>query len=196
MSLKMKKFYKKVTELNIPVFVHAALRPVGSEYMEDYALSETLGRGFGLALAITRFLARGILLDYPELKIVFAHLGGALPALKARMAASIFNYPPMDEARSPNAELVSKEVEKRFPELFDMIYFDTAGARGGSIQNLQNALTFYKPERIVFATDYPAEVRSEKTLKNFVDGIKNMRLDQRKKELILGGTAQKLLGIP
>ena len=67
-------FYKKVADLDIPIFVHPGF-PAGADQMEDYGLISTVGFEFDLILAQTRLIYGGVLEDFPTLNFIFSHLG-------------------------------------------------------------------------------------------------------------------------
>ena len=55
----------------------------------------------------------------------------------------------------------------------ERLIFDTAGF-AGDVRSVRTALVELPPERIVFATDYPQEIRDRSKVKAFVDGIREM----------------------
>jgi aminocarboxymuconate-semialdehyde decarboxylase len=81
-SPKLYRLYEKVCELDVPVFVHPALVPIGYELLQDYDLPRVLGREVDLTVATTRLIAGGILDRFPRLKLVIAHFGGGIAAVK------------------------------------------------------------------------------------------------------------------
>ena len=50
-------FYEKVCELDVPVFVHPALVPIGDDLLQDYDLPRVLGREVDLTVATTRLIS-------------------------------------------------------------------------------------------------------------------------------------------
>jgi aminocarboxymuconate-semialdehyde decarboxylase len=75
-----------------------------------------------------------------------------------------------------------------------------AGFEGGAVA-LNCALEGIRPERLLFASDYPQDFTGVNTdtgkgmsaLKNYIDTIRRLPLNDVDKEDILGGTAAKLL---
>jgi predicted TIM-barrel fold metal-dependent hydrolase len=179
-------FYDVVTRLQIPIFVHPALAPKGYDLLKDYQLSVILTREFDLGVAVTRLIAGGVLERYPELEFVIAHFGGGLAGYKERIARSSYRF----------------KLPRSFGDYFERLYFDMAGFEGSPIA-LRCAMEGIRPERMVFATDYPQNFNNDdpKTGKN-VDGIReyiaeiqSLPLDARVKNDMLGGTAARLLKI-
>lgn len=177
-------FYDLVNKLRVPIFVHPALGPKGYSLMLDYMLPVILTREFDLGVAVTRLIAGGVLERYPDLQFVFAHFGGGLAGYKERISRSSYRF----------------KLPKHFDDYFDMLYFDMAGFEGSPIA-LCCALEVIKPERLVFATDYPQNFNASdpKQGKNadgmieYVAHIRNLPLAASLKDAMLGSTAAKLL---
>jgi predicted TIM-barrel fold metal-dependent hydrolase len=70
--------------------------------------------------------------------------------------------------------------------------FDTAGF-AGAISSVKTALVEIPSARIVFATDYPQEIRAREAVRDFVRDIKALGKDG---EAILSGNVGKLLKAP
>jgi predicted TIM-barrel fold metal-dependent hydrolase len=181
---EFKPFYDAVTRLQIPIFVHPALAPKGYELLKDYQLSVILTREFDLGVAVTRLIAGKVLERYPELSFVISHFGGGLAGYKERIARSAYRF----------------KLPKSFGDYFDRLYFDMAGFEGSPIA-LRCAMEGIRPERMVFATDYPQNFNNNdpKVGKN-VDGIReyiaeiqSLSLGAKTKNDMLGGTAARLL---
>jgi aminocarboxymuconate-semialdehyde decarboxylase len=77
-------FFQLVSDLDVPVFVHPPKFTIGNEKMEIFRLPEMLGRPFDTTLSLTRFIFTGGFERFPKLKLVCAHVGGALPMLPGR----------------------------------------------------------------------------------------------------------------
>jgi predicted TIM-barrel fold metal-dependent hydrolase len=75
-----------------------------------------------------------------------------------------------------------------------------AGFEGG-LAALQCALQGIKPERLIFASDYPQDFTGVNTdtgkgmteLRNYVDAIRKLPIEADNLERMLGGTAAELL---
>jgi predicted TIM-barrel fold metal-dependent hydrolase len=177
-------FYELMSRLGVPIFVHPALSPKGYSLMQDYMLPVILTREFDLGVAITRLIAGGLVEQFPDLRFVFAHFGGGLAGYKERISRSSYRF----------------KLPRSFDDYFDRLYFDMAGFEGSPIA-LRCALEGIKPERLVFATDYPQNFnnsdpkqgKSVDGVKEYIDEIRRLPLDEKVKEGMLGGTAARLL---
>ena len=182
---KLYDLYEKICELDVPIFVHPALAPVGYDLLQDYDLPRVLGREVDLTVATTRLIAGGVLDRFPDLKLVIAHFGGGIAAVKDRLLAKGYRF---------------GTLKRPFADYFDMLYFDLAGFEGG-LAALHCALQGIRSERLVFASDYPQDFtgvntdtgRGMKELKAYIDTVRALALSDATKEAILGRTAAQLL---
>ena len=182
---KLYDLYEKICELDVPIFVHPALAPVGYDLLQDYDLPRVLGREVDLTVATTRLIAGGVLDRFPDLKLVIAHFGGGIAAVKDRLLAKGYRF---------------GTLKRPFADYFDMLYFDLAGFEGG-LAALHCALQGIRPERLLFASDYPQDFtgvntdtgREMKELKAYIDAVRALALSDATKEAILGRTAAQLL---
>jgi aminocarboxymuconate-semialdehyde decarboxylase len=179
-------FYELMRRLGVPIFVHPALAPKGYSLMNDYQLPVILTREFDLGLAVTRLIAGGVVERYPELDFVFAHFGGGLAGYKERISRSAYRF----------------KLPQRFEEYFDRLYFDMAGFEGSPIA-LRCALEGIRPERMIFATDYPQNFNNRDPkqgqsidgVRLYIEQIAQLPVAETVKEAMLGGTAATLLKI-
>jgi len=181
-------FYRKVNELNIPIFVHPALVPRGYACLMDYDLPRILGREIDLTVATTRLIAGKILETYPMLKFVISHLGGGIAAVKDRLTAMSYRF---------------GTIERPFEDYLDMLYFDLAGFEGG-LTALDCALRGLRADRLVFGTDYPQNFTGVSTstgkdihsIRDYIEAVRSLELNDEIKEGILRATATELLKLP
>jgi aminocarboxymuconate-semialdehyde decarboxylase len=179
-------FYELMNGLAVPIFVHPALSPKGYSLMQDYMLPVILTREFDLGVAVTRLIAGGVVERHPDLQFVFSHFGGGLAGYKERIARSSYRF----------------KLPKSFDDYFDRLYFDMAGFEGSPIA-LRCALEVIKPERMVFATDYPQNFnssdpkqgRSIDGIGEYIEEIRRLPLAAEVKEEMLGRNAARLLKI-
>jgi aminocarboxymuconate-semialdehyde decarboxylase len=132
--------YEKVAKLNIPIFLHPAT-PIESEVMKVYSLETTIGFPFETSLAIARLILSGVFEKISSLKIVAAHLGGAIPYLIGRIDRG---YTMFQECKANISKPPSTYLKK--------IYLDTISFHKPA---LTCAYESVGPSRLVFGTDYP-----------------------------------------
>jgi predicted TIM-barrel fold metal-dependent hydrolase len=178
-------FYNKACELDLPVFIHPAMRPVGYAFFKEYDLSRIIGREVDLQVAVTRVIAGRVMEEFPNLKLVFSHFGGGISAVKERLIAKAGRF---------------GTLKRPFEESFDRLYFDLAGFEGGPIA-LRCAVEGIRADRLVFATDYPQDFTGATTqsgkgvadIAKYIDDVRGLGLPAGAVSAILGGTAAQLL---
>jgi predicted TIM-barrel fold metal-dependent hydrolase len=176
-------FYERVSKLKVPIFIHPSGVQLGFDILKaPYDLFRSIGRELDLMVATARIILSGVLEDFPNLQFVISHKGGGIAALKERIDYW-FGSPgePGTRTRLP------------FEEYLKKIHFNLAGHHGG-MNSVKCALTTIHPSRLVFGTDYPQEFSEDPMkIETYVENIKKLEMDEKNRELILGGNAKRLL---
>jgi len=176
-------FFALATALDIPVFVHPPSVGFGEERMGDYRLASSVGRPFDNCLALARLIVRGIFEEFPDLKLVGSHLGGGICEIIGRMdyayelgdeAFFLGSYQPLRITRKPS-------------DYLRMMYFDTVSYHAPAVEC---AIKTIGADRLVFGTDSPMLLALKQ---KGIDVITELGLDAASEEMILSGTAKKLL---
>ena len=195
-SKEMWPFYRKVSHLSIPIFVHITNIPVGYDAMDAaYSMNVTLTREFDIAANTVRLILGGVLAEFPDLRIVMPHFGGGISSILERVERYVETWGEGFWTELGGTPPFDKPYKENFRKYFDRLYFDMAGLEGG-MNGVQCALTTISPKRLLFATDYPFNfTKNSEGAKQYINNIKNLPLPQEEIEGILGGTAAKLLGL-
>jgi aminocarboxymuconate-semialdehyde decarboxylase len=177
-------FFELVSELEVPLFVHPPKFTIGNEKMEIYRLPEMLGRPFDTTLSLTRFIFTGGFERFPKLKMICAHVGGALPMLPGRYG---FGYELRKDMSFGPWE---PDVMTRPPASYiGQLYVDTVCYHPPAVQCAIDTLGI---DHVVFGSDSPPVPLP---LKRAVDTVQDLNISDAEKQKILGGTAAKLLGL-
>lgn len=182
---ELDRFYERVARLGVPIFVHPALVPKGYDSIQGYDLPRIIGREIDLTVATIRLIAGGVLDRHPEIDFVIGHFGGGIVALKDRLVAMAHRF---------------GTLKHPFEKYFDRLYFDLSGFEGG-ITAFRCGLLGIRPERLVFATDYPQNFtgvstqggKGNQAIREYIEAVRGLDLAEQVKEDILGGTAARLL---
>ena len=176
-------FWAKCEELGVLVFMH----PLGTRELEisgrlngSGLLSNTIGNPLETAIALSHLIFDGTLDRFPGLKICAAHGGGFLPSYANRSDAVCRTFPdrvgPLPK-KAPTAYLRDGQL------FFDTIVFTP--------EALRHLIAETGVGQIMIGTDYPFPWTSTE-----VDLVLNTPgLTDEDRIAILGGTAQRLLGI-
>ena len=177
-------FFKLVTELDIPVFMHPPSVGFGEERMREFRLASSVGRPFDSCLALARLIVRGIFEELPSLKFVASHLGGGICEIIGRMdyAYELRDNPLILGPYGPPVHITRKPSE-----YLKMIYFDTVSYHAPAVEC---AIKTVGVDRLIFGTDSPMLVALKK---RGLDLIDELGLKSPDKQMVLGGTARKLL---
>ena len=169
-------FYRRIEELGVPLFIHPS-NPIGYSAVSEYRLAPILGFEFDLAVAIMRLVFGGVLEEYPNLKVVVAHLAGVLPFLMARVENG---YKYLGE---------KWKISKPPMEYLKNVYLDTVSFH---VPALMCTYADWNARRLVMGSDYPHVVGD---LVRAVTSIREMAIPEDEKKMILGENAASILKI-
>jgi len=179
-------FWGEVARLNMFVFVHPALKLNHSQQFDGYDTARSVGREFSLIMATIRLINSGLFDRHPDLVVQMAHLGGGI----ASMIGRIRSYQDKDFWGTAGNPRHGRKAAKDFDHyIAHNMVFDTAGFCG-AIGAVKAALVELPAARIVFATDYPQEIRAREAVRDFVRDIRALGADGTR---ILDGNTGLLL---
>jgi aminocarboxymuconate-semialdehyde decarboxylase len=180
---KFNPFWKKCEEHDVLVFLH----PTGTRELESSGrlggsglLTNTIGNPLETTIALSHLIFEGTLDRFPGLKICAAHGGGYLGSYANRSDAVIRTFPnrvgPLPK-KNPTAYLRDGQL------FFDTIVFTP--------EALRHLIAESGVSQVMIGTDYPFPWTSTE-----VDLVLSTPgLSDADRIAILGGTAQKLMGI-
>ncbi len=182
-------FWAECARLGLYVFIHPALKLSYSEQYDAFDLARAVGREFSLVMATIRLINGGVLDRHPDLRVQMAHLSGGIASVMGRVRS----YQDREFWGTAGNERHGRLPEHDFDHyLKNRLIFDTAGFCGAT-SSVETSIIELDPARIVFASDYPQEIREAEAVKEFVDGIRALGTDG---EAILAGNVGLLLKEP
>ncbi|HEX5694802.1 MAG TPA: amidohydrolase family protein, partial [Acidimicrobiia bacterium] len=164
-------------DLGLVVILH----PAGfteARRLSDYYLVNVIGMPLSTTLAVTRMILGGVFQRHPGLRMVLVHGGGYLPFYSARTDHAFRHRP---ELRDNIDRLPSEYLANLYFDItvFDPVLVETLVARFGA-------------DRVLLGTDYPFDMGLTDPLALL--GVS--RLSQIQREMIAGGNAVGLFGLP
>jgi aminocarboxymuconate-semialdehyde decarboxylase len=181
-SPEFEAFFHKANERRVPVWIHPQL---WKEWSPEFCLDKIFGWLFDTTLALSRLVFSGMMERYPELRIIAHHMGAMIPHFSNRAEAFYGN-----RKIYPNANF--KTLPKPPAEYFKRFYGDTV--LEGAVNAFECGYSFFGPDHIIFATDYPFGPREgEAEVEGALHQIRSVELSETEKEKMLGGNLQRLL---
>jgi aminocarboxymuconate-semialdehyde decarboxylase len=176
-------FYERMCELDAPIYVHPPGSTLGDQWMKEYRLVEMVGRPCDTTLSLARLIYAGVLEKFPKLKIICAHLGGAITMLAGRLDSGYLAR-HLDGFGPWGPDVLTRKPS----EYVRMLYVDTVSWHQPAVMC---ALQTVGEDHVLFGTDCPPV--NNPPLGDSVGLIKNLPVSEEVRNKIFGGNAKKLL---
>ena len=172
---RFEPFWEAAAATGALVFVHPTTRGFDSPAFQDYYLWNTVANPLETATTAAHMVVAGVMERHPDLRVLLAHGGGALLAVRGRMRHA-HGFQPQASARlreSPEGSI------RRF-------YFDTLTHDD---QLLRALIDYAGPDRVLLGSDYPFDMGDAQ----HVDTVRALGLTPEMEAAILAGNAERLL---
>jgi aminocarboxymuconate-semialdehyde decarboxylase len=156
------------------VFIHPTTR--GFDF-PDYYLWNAVGNPFETTITAAHMVMAGVLERHPRLRVLLAHGGGALLALRGRLTHA---HAYQRQARARLREPPGQSLKRLF---YDTVVHD--------VTLLRALVEFAGPGQVVLGSDYPFDMGDPHP----VETVRACGFEPEDEAAILGGTAARLLGI-
>jgi len=168
--------YEEAEKLGAAIFVHP-WEMLGEDRMQNYWMRWLVGMPAETTLAICSVVMGGVVERFPNLRLLFAHGGGAYAATLGRIEHG-FNVRP---------DLCQTQTKTRPSELLHRIYVDSLVHTEDALRMLIDTVG---ADHIAMGSDYPFPLGEHHPGKL----IEDMGLSAAQKEQMLSGTALTFLG--
>jgi aminocarboxymuconate-semialdehyde decarboxylase len=168
-------FWEAAEATGALIFVHPTTRGFGLPSLDDYYLWNSAGNPLETAVTAAHLAVAGVLERHPRLRILLAHGGGGLLAIRGRLRRA-FAARPEARARAPAGPDASL---RRF--YFDTITHDQA--------LLADLVGYAGADHVLLGSDRPFDMGSDQPAAE----VRALRLGDPGEQLILGGNASRLL---
>jgi predicted TIM-barrel fold metal-dependent hydrolase len=193
----MDHLYEAALAYDMPVFVHPTIRTDlwGGDRYDMFA---TVAREYDLVKSFVEILY-GVLPKYAGLKVIMAHYGGGLTALKGRLLA--WHQPghiPIPEMSRRRGLAIQDATELGLVSDFEAqlanCLFDSAGF-GGWLPVVKSAFEALGPEHVCFATDYPYELEKIPHVRKLLADINALPVSSEAKSNFFSANVKKAFRI-
>ncbi|CCA68180.1 related to 2-amino-3-carboxylmuconate-6-semialdehyde decarboxylase [Serendipita indica DSM 11827] len=207
----LEPLWEALSNTKLVVFLHphyglgSGAKEAWGDQENGHVLPLAIGFPVETTTAITRLILAGVYDRHPDLKILLAHSGGALPQLSSRIASCISHDP-----------LVSSRLKHDARYYVSRLYYDAVNygpeemgfvadviGRGTAYSSIPGAredrLVGYK--RMLFGTDHPffpplgKEAKWASVLENLQAIDEVQRWEKEHKNAVRGGNAIELFGL-
>jgi aminocarboxymuconate-semialdehyde decarboxylase len=174
-SPEYRAFFAEANRMKLCIFLHPML-PAQSDAFREYVLGPIIGFPFDTSLAVARMCYDGMLAEFPDIRWIIGHLGGAVPYLMERMDNGFRDFP---ECRAKIDQLPSFYLKR--------LYYDTVSFSPHTLMMVRNMVG---ADHMVMGSDYPHLLGS---IDRAVSSIAGLDVRDEEKARIFSGTALKIL---
>lgn len=133
-------FFEEANRRRTCIFLHPMI-PVQSEPFNEYVLGPLVGFPFDTSLAVARMCFHGMFRDFPDIRWVIGHLGGAIPYLMERLDNGFRDFA---ECRARIDALPSTYLKR--------LHYDTVSFSGPALRMVRDLVG---ADHMVMGSDYP-----------------------------------------
>jgi aminocarboxymuconate-semialdehyde decarboxylase len=174
---RFEPFWEAAEASGALVFVHPTTRGFADPVFGDYYLWNLVGNPMETTIAAAHMVLSGVLERHPDLRVLLAHGGGALPALRGRLR---HGWSAVKPARARLSEPPEASL-RRF-------YYDTVTHDPAVLREL---VAFAGADRVLLGSDYPFDMADPRP----AETVAAAGLHRDDERAVLGGNAARLLGL-
>jgi aminocarboxymuconate-semialdehyde decarboxylase len=168
---RFRDFWAAAEQTRALVFVHPSTRGFALPVMDKHYMWNTVGNPLETTVSAAHMVGSGVLEEHPGLRVLLAHGGGVLAALRGRLAREQEIHPPGRDVAT---------AIRRF-------YVDTVVH---DVEVLRGLVELFGVEHVLCGSDYPFDMGIERP----AEIVCALDLPPKDEAKILGGNALRLLG--
>src|SRR5438477_2849079 len=168
-SPEYRPFFAEANARKLCILLHPML-PVNTDPFREYVLGPIVGFMFDTTLAVARMCFDGMLKDFPDIRWIIGHAGGAVPFLMERMDSG---YRDFAETKVKIDQLPSVYLKR--------LYYDCVTFNSHNLHMLRDEVG---ADHMLMARDYPLLLGP---IEKSVSSIESLSIPPAEKQRILGG---------
>jgi aminocarboxymuconate-semialdehyde decarboxylase len=169
-------FLAEADRLRLCILLHPMLPAAGQESLREFVLGPIVAFPFDTTLAVARMCYAGVFREFPRIRWIVAHAGGAIPWLLERLDNG---YRDFAENREHIDQLPSFYLKR--------LYYDTVTFNPHPLTMLRD---LFGADRLVLGSDFPHLLGA---IDRAVPSITSLPIPEPEQARILGGTARSIL---
>src|ERR1043166_6673334 len=174
-SPQYRAFFAEANSMRLCIFLHPML-PANADPFREYVLGPIVGFMFDTTLAVARMCYDGMFNDFPDIRWLVGHLGGAIPYLMERLDNGWGGF------------FVGRAKIDKLPSTYlKRLYYDTVNFNPHMLTMVRNMIG---ADHMVMGSDYPHLLGS---IDRAVSSIENLEIPDEEKQRIFEGTALSIL---
>jgi aminocarboxymuconate-semialdehyde decarboxylase len=174
-SAEYRPFFEEANRMKLCIFLHPMLPPDPTPF-NQYVLGPIVAFPCDTTLAVARMCYHGMLREFPDIRWIIAHAGGAIPYLMERLDNGFRDFA---ECRKNIDQLPSTYLKK--------LYYDTV-TFSPHVLNMVRGMVGV--DHMVMGSDYPHKLGS---IERSVSSIGDLDIPEGDKQSIFSKTALSIL---
>ena len=174
-SPQYREFFAEANRMKLCILLHPML-PAHTDPFREYVLGPIVGFMFDTTLAVARLCFDGMFREFPDIRWIIGHLGGAIPFLMERLDNGWRDFP---ECRARIDELPSAYLKR--------LYYDTVNFNPHMLMMVRDMIG---ADRMLMGSDYPHLLGS---IDRAVISIRELDISEAEKTQIFSANALSIL---
>ena len=168
-------FFEEANRMKLCIFLHPMI-PTNPEPYKEYNLGPLVAFPFDTTLAVARMCFDGMFADFPDIKWIIGHAGGAIPYLMERLDNGYRDYSE-----------TKQRIDQLPSEYLKGLYYDTVTFSPWVLRLLRDLVG---TDHMVMGSDYPHLLGS---IERSVSTIQELDIPDHERQKVFSGTALSIM---